>query len=204
MSSAADITEAIRGYVMDHGLGPGDRLPPERALAVTLDVSRPALREATSRLIDAGLLRSRQGSGTYIARVDLDELFAVRQRLEPFAAGLAAENASARDLVALARLAIELARSVDDANVFARVDLAIHDRIASASRNVVLLSTLSDLGQMLRFSRDQTAGDARTRAQALEDLTCLVDAIRGRNADRAEQMMSAHLANVRKASRGAA
>ena len=49
------------------GLKPGDRLPTERALAVELGVSRSHLREAMQPLISQGVVRSRQGGGTYVA-----------------------------------------------------------------------------------------------------------------------------------------
>src|SRR4030095_16554231 len=48
------------------GLKPGDRLPPERELAKELGISRPSLRSGLSSLISMGVLKSRQGGGTYI------------------------------------------------------------------------------------------------------------------------------------------
>src|SRR6476469_9845764 len=48
-------------------LKPGDRLPPERELAKELGISRPSLRSGLSSLISMGVLRSRQGAGTFIS-----------------------------------------------------------------------------------------------------------------------------------------
>lgn len=48
-------------------LAPGDAIPPERRLARDLEVSRPTLRAAIDELVRVGLLRRRQGSGTYVA-----------------------------------------------------------------------------------------------------------------------------------------
>ena len=48
-------------------LRPGDRLPPERELALRLGISRPSLRAGLRSLIAMSVLRARQGSGTYIA-----------------------------------------------------------------------------------------------------------------------------------------
>ena len=45
----------------------GDRLPAELELAKEFDVSRSTIREAVRSLQIAGLLRSRAGSGTYVA-----------------------------------------------------------------------------------------------------------------------------------------
>ncbi|GAA4163629.1 FCD domain-containing protein [Gryllotalpicola daejeonensis] len=50
-------------------VGPGERLPSERELAVRLGVSRDTLREAIAALADAGFLVSRRGryGGTFVA-----------------------------------------------------------------------------------------------------------------------------------------
>jgi GntR family transcriptional repressor for pyruvate dehydrogenase complex len=53
------ISEAI----MDGRLGPGDRLPAERELAETFDVSRASVREALRALEVVGVLQARRGTG---------------------------------------------------------------------------------------------------------------------------------------------
>ncbi|MFT3865662.1 MAG: GntR family transcriptional regulator [Solirubrobacterales bacterium] len=45
----------------------GDAIPPERQLAESLGVSRPTLRAVVDGLVRDGVLRRRQGSGTYVA-----------------------------------------------------------------------------------------------------------------------------------------
>jgi Transcriptional regulators len=47
-------------------LKPGDKLPPERQLAETLGVSRPALRQALSILEAQNIIDCRQGDGNYV------------------------------------------------------------------------------------------------------------------------------------------
>src|SRR3954452_2745935 len=48
-------------------LRPGDRLPTEQQLALAHGVSRTVVREAVHQLKSRALLRSRQGSGVYVA-----------------------------------------------------------------------------------------------------------------------------------------
>jgi DNA-binding FadR family transcriptional regulator len=55
--------EAIRARILSGAIAPGDRLPPERALAESLRVNRVTLRGALGRLASARLLSVRQGSG---------------------------------------------------------------------------------------------------------------------------------------------
>jgi GntR family transcriptional repressor for pyruvate dehydrogenase complex len=196
MTGSTDVTEAIRAFIRRGALAPGDRLPPERALAQQLGVSRPALREGIGRLVDVGLLRARQGSGTYDAEVDPDELLAVRLRLEPLAAELAATVAGPRERGRLADVVAAMADAVDDPRRFAELDLQLHGRIAQLAGNTVLVRVLADLDQLLRVSRSRTAGHDATRRRALADVTRLVEAIAAGDAAAAAAAMTDHLLAV--------
>src|SRR5690349_3090569 len=52
----------VRGLV-----APGDRRPPERELAATLNISRSSLRQTLKVLQAMGVLEAKQGSGTYLS-----------------------------------------------------------------------------------------------------------------------------------------
>ncbi|MEM7430027.1 MAG: GntR family transcriptional regulator [Pseudomonadota bacterium] len=54
------VVRQIESLILDGVLRPGDKLPPERELAKTLDVSRPSLRDALLELETGGLLVARQ------------------------------------------------------------------------------------------------------------------------------------------------
>ena len=61
-----NIVEQLETMILEGTLQPGQRLPPERALAEQFGVSRPSLREAVQRLAAKGLLISRQGGGNFV------------------------------------------------------------------------------------------------------------------------------------------
>ena len=88
---------------IDRGeLPAGTRLPSEPDLAAELQVSRATLREALRALEDEGLLRRRQGSGTYVAdrprmANSLDVNFGVTDAIQ--AAGMTAGIADGRTWV---------------------------------------------------------------------------------------------------------
>jgi GntR family transcriptional regulator len=75
--SLVDIAEeALRAWLATGRHRPGERLPPEQELSAHLGISRGTLRTALQRLEDSGEIVRRQGSGTYVGRVQgtaLDE-----------------------------------------------------------------------------------------------------------------------------------
>jgi GntR family transcriptional regulator, transcriptional repressor for pyruvate dehydrogenase complex len=101
-------------------LRPGDRLPTEQQLALAHGVSRTVVREAVHQLRSRELVRSRQGSGVYVAPPPLNQPLAfdprvlesvqsvvhvveVRRVLEGEMAALAAERATRAQVAALRR-----------------------------------------------------------------------------------------------------
>ncbi len=77
-SLAGRIVDSIRDMVERGQLKPGERLPPERELAVQLSVSRTALREALHTLAALGLVEVRHGRGVFVVG---DSVQATVQRL---------------------------------------------------------------------------------------------------------------------------
>ncbi|MEJ2560121.1 MAG: GntR family transcriptional regulator, partial [Anaerolineae bacterium] len=56
----------MKELILNRKLGPGDRLPSERELALEFGVSRASIREAIKALTALGLLETRIGDGTYV------------------------------------------------------------------------------------------------------------------------------------------
>ena len=106
----------------DGALKPGDRLPPERELALQLDVSRASVREAMRLLDVKGLVVIRPGAGTFITEDAIEaivqafsslldddtgaarDVFEMRLLLEPHVVSLAANRATERDIRRLAEI----------------------------------------------------------------------------------------------------
>ncbi|MCP4002982.1 MAG: FadR family transcriptional regulator [bacterium] len=61
-----EVAASIQSQIFDGSLQPGDRLPPERELAVKLRVNRSSVREALKKLEQLGLVDVQQGSGTTV------------------------------------------------------------------------------------------------------------------------------------------
>jgi GntR family transcriptional regulator, transcriptional repressor for pyruvate dehydrogenase complex len=203
MAERNQVAERVQTLLEEREVEPGDRLPPERQLAAELGVSRSTLREGLRRLVDLGIVEARQGSGTYVAPLDLDDLLEARLQLEPYAARLAARRRGQQDLARLDRALTELRARQDDPAAFAAADARLHQVVTEAAGSVALRVLLAALGDLLRRSRDTTASDPAVRAAALNQLERLVEAIGAGDAEGAERAMRTHLRDVGAALAGA-
>jgi DNA-binding transcriptional regulator YhcF (GntR family) len=61
------IIEKITSLVASGGLKPGDRLPPERELALQLGIARGTITKAYEELVRSGILEVAQGRGSFIS-----------------------------------------------------------------------------------------------------------------------------------------
>jgi DNA-binding FadR family transcriptional regulator len=130
----------------------GTRIPAEMELMIQFDVSRNTLREAIRALVHAGLLQTKQGSGTYVrsnkhsgtafekrlAHSTLIEILEVRHALEREAASLAAERRTEQDVEALNECLIQC-KNAKDLSEFATADIELHKAIIRASHNRPLI-----------------------------------------------------------------
>jgi GntR family transcriptional regulator len=75
---AEQINKILRQRIRKGIYPPGSRMPTERELVEEFGVSRTTLRIATASLLTDGLIRRRQGDGTYVSKKALE--FSIRER----------------------------------------------------------------------------------------------------------------------------
>jgi DNA-binding FadR family transcriptional regulator len=187
----------------------GDRLPAETELAAQLGVGRSTVREAVRALAHAGLLETRQGSGTFVRSLEPDapwepllrqaavlDVYEVREALEVQGARLAAERRTDSDVAALqASLAArDQARQRGGRGQFVETDLAFHRTVITAAHNPLLAELFDSFAAVLREAlaavvTDRDLGDvgvARTHRR-------LVTAIVAGDPDAAERATREHI-----------
>lgn len=153
-SASARVYELLKERILTCELPPGTSLN-EGRLAEQLEVSKTPIREALAMLSHEGFIEvlPRQGYRvTVLTLADVQEIFHLRLLLEPAAAALAAERATADQLQALRSLAEE-APSVDPGQGFADYVThyrEFHVRLAEASGNARLAETLQHLLEELQ------------------------------------------------------
>lgn len=156
------ILEKMRALVDSGRLAKGSKLPPERDLCAMLSVSRPSLREALKVLDILGIIRTRQGDGTYISgsfasivgdptkvrnieqRFTLLELLETRRIVEPSLASLAATRSTEAHLHAMEQALNGMYSKDISLEDHIRCDAEFHRAIVEAADNS-LLSQMMDL-----------------------------------------------------------
>lgn len=212
------VAEAVARRILDRvttgALRPGDALPPERELAVSLGVSRPSVREAIRGLAILGVVRTRQGGGASISELDADailgpiqfflsleesnvrNLYDARSLIESDVARRAAENMDEAALNGLDEILSAQERTIDDPMAFRESDLAFHEALWEGSGNAYLKrigESLNVIGLEFRNKASETRG---VLEQSLEDHHALVKAIRSRDPEAAARAAARHMHNV--------
>lgn len=225
-SSSSRLYLQIAGKLADRissgELGTGARLPAERDLAQSYDVSRQTVREALIALEVSGLVEIRPGSGVYVQKaagkgtglkssIVADdapgplEIMEARLLLEGDAAALAAERISNEELLKLKgylqqmTLLVEAKKS-SEAEAF---DGKFHQLIATATRNSALQSMIEWLWR-LRESSELSRLFARKIQQQVAGPNILAhekiyQCLSRRDANGAKAAMQAHISEVTQA-----
>ena len=197
------IADQIERLIDERSLRPGDRLPPERELAVLLGVSRPSVREAIKTLSALGRLSVQHGRGVFIAPPDgirglaspgigLRELFAMREVLEVPAAGWAAQSASRGEIADLQETVTSLEAATDFTDL-SRLDTELHLRIAAMAGNRFLQRTMSVLHEMLSSGMETTLKIPGRLERSRTDHRRIVAAIVAGDAAGARRAMRQHI-----------
>jgi GntR family transcriptional regulator, transcriptional repressor for pyruvate dehydrogenase complex len=207
------IAKLIRGLIHRGELGPGDRLPPERALADQLGVARVSLRDALAQLQQEGYLVARRGAhgGTFVTGLaeprrrwlrrmrenpaDLEGIIDYQIAIEAHAARLAARRRDQADLPAIEE-AVGWRPGADDGPSFRAADSAFHHAIAAAARSPRLETAIDEARGLLFLPSDVLASPPGT-ARSLGDHRCIAAAVRDGDGDRAAAAMRAHIESTR-------
>ena len=146
----------------------GDKLPSEPALMIQFGVSRSSIREAVRILANTGLVRVKQGSGTFVEmqngtpmpwyqrlqNANSKDLNEVRQLLELKIAEKAALNRTDNDVLILTeflRKRLEAARK-NLSEECIEADILFHLAIADACKNEILADLYKNIAAQIKKS----------------------------------------------------
>uniref|UniRef100_A0A2A4Z0E2 GntR family transcriptional regulator n=1 Tax=OCS116 cluster bacterium TaxID=2030921 RepID=A0A2A4Z0E2_9PROT len=213
------ISEQIRLEIESKRLRPGDKLPPERELAVQFGVSRNAVREALRNLESAGVIGMQKGvhggafvqKGGYdgvtqsirdmlsLGRITLNNLTEARLEIMGVVLRLAAARATDEDFNKLdrnledSRLAIVEKRHEDQMKLTAD----FYYLLAKSTQNFAMVLLTTPMAEVVH--RFVTAAEIQATESVIASRSELLGHLRNRDSDKAVENMSAHLKTVHEA-----
>jgi DNA-binding GntR family transcriptional regulator len=202
------VHDAVMSAILDHRIPPGHRINVE-SLARRLQVSPTPVREALARLEADGLVQRELSKGwsttPVLDRLELVELFELRELLEPWAAARAARRASDDDR---RRLRLEMARIQEAptqvplspesrACPFVRHDRRFHASLARIAGNAEVIDALERSRWHVHHTRLLHARTGATPGTALAEHHRVAEAVVAGDEESAEAAMLDHLRSSR-------
>lgn len=211
------VIDYVKNKILNGELRLGEKLPPERELAQTLDVSRNSVREAIRTLDIMGVLSSQQGAGNYVSsnfeknlvesmammfilqEMNYEQLSQLRAGIEIKALDLAVDNKTQEQMLLLKQIVSEMAVSKnEERNVV--LDKKLHFTIAQASNNKLIIDILHALSSVMDIFisdlRREILSNSYSGDQLQESHEKLVECIERGDKEGAHQAMLNHFSIV--------
>ena len=215
--TATILAQRIVEVITENGYSEGDQLPSEREMIETYGVGRPTLREALRFLELQGILRIKPGRGggpvviaptgqylgstitllLHVTKAPFRSIIEVREAIEPHAAALASQNATAEQR----RLLVESVDRIREVHLDQAAFLAEnenwHELVAASSQNKLYAFLVSSLQGMTDGTAFGVHFSVEERAGACDIHQEITQAIIAADADAAAHLMRNHVANFR-------
>ena len=195
-SLSRGVYEHLRQAIVEGRVRPNERLV-EVDVAAELAISRTPVREALQLLAADGLVTSRRRGWVVREHTaeEITEIYEVRMALEGFAFALAARNADAAELDAITAAqnpeGVDLVTAPREKLVHA--NQAFHSAVIAACHNPRLIEYIRRNSEFYfnhRIAVLYTDAEARS---SIEGHARIVDALRARDAARAEELIREHI-----------
>lgn len=210
----ARTADLLKRSILAGELPSGARLPTERELAETLNVSRTVLREALSRLMADGIVARTAPRSLCVAEFDRArvaagladvedgmtrrELAELRLIVEVGAMEIVAGRVTAAQLAELERWVVEIERRAATSGTLQHADLQFHATLIRAVGNPLLGALIplveDDMRQSVLADPTMLSAPGTEARRVARQHREIFEALRAGDAERARRVMIAHLA----------
>jgi DNA-binding GntR family transcriptional regulator len=190
------VRDSLRRAILRGDLSGGSRLI-QADLATTLSVSTTPVREALRDLATEGLITLDRHRGGVVKELnwnDMDEIRMIRRELEPLALRLVAERITEDDLRRAEQVRSRMSKETDLGN-WVELNTAFHEVFhdsTGSTRLAAILRKFEESSAVYVAQAQRWHPEIRHRADA--DHGALIEALRGRDAQRAIHVMTDHAA----------
>lgn len=173
----------------------------ETAIGTELGVSRTPVREALRQLELEGLVNIIPNKGAYVIGItpkDIKDIYVMRSVMEGLCAKWATEFITADQIAELDEIndLSEYHFNKERYDQVLELDNRFHEVLYLASSSRMLFHTLSDYHHYLERVRKRTLSSKDRVIHTIEEHRAIVEAIRTKNADKAEYLANQHIMNT--------
>ncbi|MFC7789083.1 GntR family transcriptional regulator [Microbacterium sp. MAHUQ-60] len=200
--AGARIAAGIRARIISGQHPPGTRIRQED-LAAEFGASRVPVREAIRQLEFEGLLTVVANAGAWVSSLTLaecEEVYQMRERLEPLLLRYSAAALDTADLDHLADLAERISRAGDDTEEFLALDREFHLFSYARAQTTQLEQLIHKLWNTTApYRRAYVASwQSTSRSIAHEEHHLMVEALRDGDVEEAEHVLAGHIRRTRR------
>lgn len=203
LSLRGRVFQTLREKILAGEYKDGDELR-EITVGEELGVSRTPVREALRQLELEGLVRIVPNKGAYVTGItkkDVQDIYKIRSQLEGLCARWATKYISEEQLEELEEVLMlsefYLRKNNDEkARHVSELDGKFHKILYQASNSRILDHVLSDFHKYVKVARTMSVGAKDRAEKSIEEHKQILDAIKQKDADRAEELANRHIMNV--------
>jgi DNA-binding GntR family transcriptional regulator len=169
----------------------------ERQLSQKLGVSRTPIREALTLLEQEGFVKAVPRRGIYVVRKskkEICEMITVWAALEGYAARLAAQTATDDQIQSLSKLfnTFRNEQLLEQMSEYSEANIEFHQAIIKLSGCELIAEMTQNLFIHIRAIRTVSLKDDSRAARSISEHLAIIDALRARDGDLAEQLVREH------------
>ena len=193
------ILETIRDAILKGTMKPGERVS-EPDLAERFGISRTPIREAFRQLESEGYLEVVPRKGAVVASLserDIEEFYAIKIILEGFAARMAADKLTEKEIERLESINERLHKiaSEGDVKTFFRVHNEFHEVFIKAAGNDKLSEMINQLVMKFKRLRLASLSQPGRMEVSIEDHSDMIQAFKDHDGNRADSLVR-HAATI--------
>lgn len=195
--AGARIATLLRDEILHGNLAPGARIRQE-VIADRFGASRVPVREALRLLEHEGLVTVVANAGAWVSRLTLkecEEIYQMRERLEPLLLGFSAPSLSPDDIEDLSRKAHRISLVGADTDAFLALDREFHLASYAGAQTTQLGELVQKLWNTTTPYRRAYVSmwDPESRRIAYEEHHLIVAALRDSDIEDAERVLASHV-----------